>query len=254
MVYGTPLAIGTPSDDTVSTAKLQAGAVTPSKLSTGGPTWDTSGNLGIGTSSPTEKVTTAGALLSTAAASSLARDGAFVDYSGSYSRFVAGRAGGNYGSWQSYVAGASGVTLRHQIDYDSTFRWYAADGTTERMRLDSSGNFQFNSGYGSAAVAYGCRAWVNFNGTGTVAIRASGNVSSITDLGVGAYRANFTTAMPDANYITPAGVNFDTATAQGSSVQIDRGNQTTSYAYIEVRSAANTSDVDRAYIHLAIFR
>lgn len=45
-----------------------------------------------------------------------------------------------------------------------------------------------------------CRAWVNFNGTGTVAIRASFNVSSITDNGVGDYTVNFTTAMPDANY------------------------------------------------------
>ena len=45
-----------------------------------------------------------------------------------------------------------------------------------------------------------CRAWVNFNGTGTVAIRASYNVSSITDLGTGDYRINLTTAMPDANY------------------------------------------------------
>lgn len=52
---------------------------------------------------------------------------------------------------------------------------------------------------GSAPI-YACRAWVNFNGTGTVAIRASGNVSSITDNGTGDYTVNFTTAMPDANY------------------------------------------------------
>ena len=45
-----------------------------------------------------------------------------------------------------------------------------------------------------------CRAWVNFNGTGTVAIRASFNVSSITDNGTGDYTVNFTTAMTDANY------------------------------------------------------
>ena len=45
-----------------------------------------------------------------------------------------------------------------------------------------------------------CKAWVNFNGTGTVAIRGSYNVSSITDNGTGDYTVNFTTAMPDANY------------------------------------------------------
>ena len=50
------------------------------------------------------------------------------------------------------------------------------------------------------APIYACRAWVNFNGTGTVAIRASGNVSSITDNGTGDYTVNFATAMSDANY------------------------------------------------------
>jgi hypothetical protein len=60
--------------------------------------------------------------------------------------------------------------------------------------------FGFNSGYGSVATAYGCRAWVNFDGTGTPSIRASGNVSSITDNGTGNYTVNFTTALPDANY------------------------------------------------------
>ena len=57
-----------------------------------------------------------------------------------------------------------------------------------------------NAGYGSNATAYLCRAWVNFNGTSTVAIRESGNVSSITDNGTGDYTINFATAMPDVNY------------------------------------------------------
>ncbi len=62
---------------------------------------------------------------------------------------------------------------------------------------------------------YKCRAWVNFNGTGTVAIRASGNVSSITDNGTGDYTVNFTTAMPDANYAFSANSN-DYAVAEQS--------------------------------------
>ena len=48
------------------------------------------------------------------------------------------------------------------------------------------------------------KAWVNFNGTGTVAIRGSFNVSSITDNGVGDYTVNFTTAMSDTNYAVVA--------------------------------------------------
>ena len=73
---------------------------------------------------------------------------------------------------------------------------------TENASITDAGVFSFNSGYGSAATAYGCRAWVNFNGTGTVAIRASGNVSSITDNNVGDFTVNFTNAMPDVNYTT----------------------------------------------------
>lgn len=75
-----------------------------------------------------------------------------------------------------------------------------AEGGVQVGEFDANSNFLFNSGYGSVAVAFGCRAWVNFNGTGTVAIRASGNVSSISDNGTGDYTVNFTNAMPDANY------------------------------------------------------
>lgn len=74
---------------------------------------------------------------------------------------------------------------------------------TYGVRVDSSrvadSAAAFTTAVGSAP-SYACRAWVNFNGTGTVAIRASGNVSSITDNGVGNYTVNFTTAMPDDNY------------------------------------------------------
>jgi hypothetical protein len=65
---------------------------------------------------------------------------------------------------------------------------------------------QFATVSGTAPI-YACRAWVNFNGTGTVAIRASGNVSSITDGGVGNYTVNFTTAMPDTNYSIVTGIS-----------------------------------------------
>ena len=67
---------------------------------------------------------------------------------------------------------------------------------------------------GGSAPVYAARAWVNFNGTGTVAIRASGNVSSITDNGTGDYTVNFTTAMPDANYAVVASTDdvIDTGT------------------------------------------
>ena len=80
----------------------------------------------------------------------------------------------------------------------STNRTLTLPDATGTVATAESTLTQFNA-TGSAPV-YACRAWVNFNGTGTVAIRASGNVSSITDSGVGDYTVNFTTAMSDANY------------------------------------------------------
>jgi hypothetical protein len=83
---------------------------------------------------------------------------------------------------------------------DIIFGFDAGSALTERMRLTAAGLFQMNSGYGSVTTAYGCRAWVNFNGTGTPAIRASGNVSSLTDNGTGDYTINFATGLVDNNY------------------------------------------------------
>jgi hypothetical protein len=132
---------------------------------------DSSGNVGIGTASPNAKLNTVG-IISTSGA-----DAGFVTY----------RRDTNASAYTIYSP-------------DNSLAFYGNSAATERMRIDSSGNLLFNSGYGSVATAYGCRAWINFNGTGTPAIRGSGNVSSITDNGTGDYTINFTTAMPDTNY------------------------------------------------------
>ena len=66
----------------------------------------------------------------------------------------------------------------------------------------------------SGTEVYTAKAWVNFNGTGTVAIRASGNVSSITDNGTGIYTVNFTTALTDENYVTVGTTRYPTANNQ----------------------------------------
>lgn len=76
-----------------------------------------------------------------------------------------------------------------------------------------------NDGTNSVETVYvtrgSAKAWVNFNGTGTVAIRESLNVSSITDNGTGDYTGNFTTATEDANYV---GVCTRAGSASGSYV------------------------------------
>ena len=75
-----------------------------------------------------------------------------------------------------------------------------SEGGVQVGEFDSSANFKFNSGYGSVATAYGCRVWINYNASGTPAIRGSGNVTSITDHGTGEQTVNFTNALPDTNY------------------------------------------------------
>jgi len=128
-----------------------------------------------------------------------------------------------------------------------------AEGGVEQMRLNSAGDLQMNSGYGSVATAYGCRAWVNFNGTGTPAIRASGNVSSITDVLTGQYVINFTTAMPNTNYsaclTTLTGNTTNPAVASIGTV----AGMTTSSISIGTFEG-NNSPQDYAVVCAAIFR
>ena len=130
----------------------------------------------------------------------------------------------------------------------------AISGTTGSF----SGDLSFNSGYGSAAVAYGCRAWVNFNGTGTVAIRGSGNVTSITDNATGDYTVNFTTAMPDANYSVVIAVsrssdvftsNIATNNATGADVA-----PTSSAVRVVSNGGPGRGPFDSAYFSVSIFR
>lgn len=104
---------------------------------------------------------------------------------------------------------------------------------------------------------YKCRAWVNFNGTGTVAIRASGNVTSITDNGVGDYTVNFTTAMPDANYSVCA-TSSDVAGAVGATSLFVSDSPAPTTGSVRVNStfstAANNGSRDTAIASVAIFR
>jgi len=127
----------------------------------------------------------------------------------------------------------------------------------------SGTNFQFNSGYGSVATAYGCRAWVNFNGTGTTGtnqtIRASGNVTSVYKNGTGDYTVNFTTAMPDANYCATMGIERDYTPAESqASVRTHSGypggRATSSFRLVTEFSSGGGQATDQPAVYVAIFR
>lgn len=99
---------------------------------------------------------------------------------------------------------------------------------------------------------YTAKAWVNFNGTGTVAIRASGNVSSITDNGTGNYTVNFTTAMVDANYAVSTGGNRSPTVDNSQQGPGARAVSTTSFNMTTGSDTTTAADWD--HIYAAIFR
>jgi hypothetical protein len=133
------------------------------------------------------------------------------------------------------------------------------------MTLDGSSGVTTNAGglvnpsTTIDGINYSCRAWVNFNGTGTVAIRASGNVSSITDNGTGDYTVNFTTAITDANYTSVVSCSPSFA-SQVSIVNINTEQTgltevapTTSAFRMVIRDRVG-STLDAKYVNVSVFR
>jgi len=114
---------------------------------------------------------------------------------------------------------------------------------------------QNQAGTGQPSISGLAQAWVNFNGTGTVAIRASFNVTSITDNGTGDYTTNFTTAMVDANYsisgycVNPASralIFGDTNTYATSSLRISTA-YTTGFN-------GDATRIDATFVNINVFR
>ena len=226
-------------------------------------TIDTSQNVGIGTSSPSAKLqvdaanyalSTSYATLTsnlavrttTAQAANVGGEIALGGYhdGSNISDFVR-LHGKKLNSTSANVSGYFAV----EVSNDSAVAPYMF----EQMRITNTGLFQFNSGYGSVATAYGCRAWVNFNGTGTVAIRASGNVSSIGDNGTGIYTLNLTTAMPDTNYGVSAWCRSETSDNASRTVSTN-ANSTKTTSALQIITAYTSSPRDCPEVGVSIFR
>jgi hypothetical protein len=209
-------------------------------------TISTAQNVGIGTSSPSGKFHVA----NTGTAGTTADNLAVYFSSTNRNSNVYIQAKNTEGSYLNFGDGDNVSIGRIGYEHSSDYMKFDTNAT-ERMRIDSSGNLLFNSGYGSVATAYGCRAWVNFNGTGTVAIRASGNVSSITDNATGAYTINFTNAMPDANY--SVGQATGDGTGAGKFIFGFTATPTTT-TYKILTTTFPGVDTDISYISVAFFR
>jgi hypothetical protein len=220
---------GTGTASYIAWANRKAGTVSESMRI------DSSGNVGIGTTSPSTY-------------------GQLAVYSSSSNVEIAAVTDG--ASYATVRVQNSSRRYSMQIRTDQSNAWVLRDenAAANRLLVDTSGNLLFNSGYGSAATAYGCRAWISFNGTGTPAIRGSGNISSITDNGTGDYTLNFSTAMPDANYavnltsritstgIPPVVVNLLTTTTPTASL------------FRIVADRNGVGPVDPEYVFASVFR
>lgn len=113
------------------------------------------------------------------------------------------------------------------------------DGSANTITAAATSATALTTASGSAP-SYSARAWVNFNGQGTIVIYASGNISSITDNGVGKYRLNFTTAMQDVNYTFSGGIVHVNGVSYGLVCALNTSILTTS---IELNTFAQTTSI-----------
>ena len=156
----------------------------------------------------------------------------------------------------------SGTSLNLSGDTSGVLE-LASNGSTTAVTIDTSQKATFagvvqtatlNTPTGVLATQNGmtgiAKAWVNFNGTGTVAIRNSFNVSSITDDGTGLYTINFTTAMPNANY-SPT-INGGSGTGASAIGLLFTSAPSTTAFSVGMLNAAG-SFVDREYVCVAVF-
>ena len=124
----------------------------------------------------------------------------------------------------------------------------AESGTGLTNSADGSGVIKLQS----AGKTTNALAWVNFNGTGTVAIRSSYNVSSITDNGTGDYTVNFATTLSDANYV--ANISAGNNGASGPINGINSSSTTPTTSILRVFTANDTAaKVDQAYVFVTVF-
>jgi hypothetical protein len=192
-------------------------------------TVDTSQKVGIGSASPGAKLDVNGqALIGTTGNNAIA-----INSSGANYGFISNPSTGVFALGYGGTIGTLGTSVA---------TW------------NSSGNFAFNSGYGSVATAYGCRAWVNYNGNGP-SIRESGNVASVVRTATGTYYVTFTNNMPDVNFCFNGSASVSSGNfglVPGDEISSRTVSRTGIFYTVNTSSINNSADANN--ISIAIFR
>jgi hypothetical protein len=130
-----------------------------------------------------------------------------------------------------------------------------AQAGTDNLRAITPSGLRSGLNASGSAPIYACRAWVNFNGTGTVAIRSSGNVTSVTDNGLGNYTVNFTTGMQDSNYCVTGSCGGNNAAYSNLVLGVPQtGQYGSSGVQVVTTIGGNTNNSDAPFVSVAIFR
>jgi hypothetical protein len=201
-----------------------------------------SGRVGIGTASPSTSLE-----IQLAAASATSGNVYVVPPTAGQARYRLYNTGGT----AEWIFGQKTGT-----DHDFKLSKLIAGSEVDYLAVTTAGILQFDSGYGSNANAYGCRAWANINAGATPSIRASGNVSSVTDAGsgVGDFLVSFTTAMPDANYAAVVTAGGAGTLASANAAMGWAAVYATGSVRIGITDNNTDTNVDTDYLNVAIFR
>ena len=161
----------------------------------------------------------------------------------------------------SYLATGAGSALQNALRVQSNGNGLFAPATNavgistnsiERIRVASDGSVSRVIPGGSVLYpSFACRAWVNFHG-GNLAIRSSGNVSSITRVATGVYQVNMSTPMPDVNYSIHPTTSDDNA-ASTISYEVGANLETRNTSSFRI-ATVSSGTVDRTNVNAALFR
>lgn len=164
-----------------------------------------------------------------------------------------------FGQVASNLTAAQKTASRTNLDLDNVTESRVAGIEGDITELSTANNDRTKAALnatGSAPI-YACRAWVTFGGTGTVAITASGNVSSVTDNGIGDYTVNFINPMPDSDYAYSWGLtkHNDRTSTDSVTQNLSSAKTVNSFQILTQKIVSSgTVLVDPAIVTISVFR